>query len=114
MWRSCRCVNDWTNITWDKVSIPKSQKTLEDNLQDQKFPETPVMTLDPQTVTKVFLKMTVLLGKLWGITGIPLSYVVQFILMSLNNLTYDDPIRDYPLWSPDMSTRDHRDKEVTT
>jgi hypothetical protein len=40
--------------------------------------------------------MTVLLGKLRGITGIPLSYVVRFILMSPNKLTYGDPIRDYP------------------
>jgi len=46
------------------------------------------MTLDPQMATKVFLEMTVLLGKLRGIT--------RFILMSPNNLTYDEPIRDYP------------------
>ncbi len=96
MWRTCRSIDDWTDITWDEVSILKNQKTLEDNLQDQKSPETPVMTLDPQMATKVFLEMTVLLGKLRGITGIPLSYVVRFILMSPNNLTYDDPIRDYP------------------
>ena len=96
MWRTCPSINDWTDITWDEVSILKNQKTLEVNLQDRKSPETPVMTLDPQTAAKVFLEMTVLLGKLRGITGIPLSYVVRFILMSPNNLTYDDPItRDY-------------------
>jgi hypothetical protein len=96
MWRTCRSIDDWTDITWDEVSILKNQKTLEDNLQDRKSPETPVMTLDPQTAAKVFLEMTVLLGKLRGITGIPLSYVVRFILMSPNKLTYGDPIRDYP------------------
>ncbi len=96
MWPTCRSIDDWTDITWDEVSILKNQKTLEDNLQDRKSPETPVMTLDLQTAAKVFLEMTVLLGKLRGITGIALSYVVRFILMSPNNLTYDDPIRDYP------------------
>jgi len=55
MWRTCRPIDDWTDITWDKVSILKNQKTLEDNLQDQKSPETPVMTLDPLTAAKVFL-----------------------------------------------------------
>jgi hypothetical protein len=76
MWRTCRSIDDWTNITWEEVSILKNQKTLEDNLQDRKSPETPVMTLDPQTAAKVFLEMTVLLGKLRGITGIPLAYLV--------------------------------------
>jgi hypothetical protein len=49
MWRTCRSIDDWTDITWDEVSILKNQKTLEDNLKDRKSPETPVMTLDPQT-----------------------------------------------------------------
>jgi len=87
MWRTCQPIDDWTDITWGEVSILKNQKTLEDNLQDRKSPETPVMTLDPQMAAKVFLEMTVLLGKLRGITGISLAYVPRFNLKSPNNLT---------------------------
>jgi hypothetical protein len=76
MWRTCRPINDWTDVTWDEVSILKNQKTLEDSLQDQKIPETPAMTLDLQSAAKAFLDMTVLLGKMRGISGIPLAYVV--------------------------------------
>ncbi len=72
MWRTCRPINDWTDVTWDEVSILKNQKTLEDSLQDQKIPETPAMTLDLQSAAKAFLDMTVLLGKMRGISGIPL------------------------------------------
>ena len=46
MWRTCRSIDDWTDISWDDVSILKNQKTLEDNLQVRKAPEPPVMTLD--------------------------------------------------------------------
>ena len=73
MWRTCRTIDDWTDTSWDDVSILKNQKTLEDNLQDRKAPEPPVMTLDPQTAAKAFLEMTTSLSKLRGITGIPLS-----------------------------------------
>jgi hypothetical protein len=51
----------------------KNQKTLEDSLQDQKIPETPTMTLDLQSAAKAFLDMTALLGKMRGISGIPLA-----------------------------------------
>ncbi len=76
MWRTCQSINDWTDITWEEVSILKNQKTLEDSLQDQKIPETPAMTLDTQLAAKAFLDMVVLLGKMWGISGIPLAYVL--------------------------------------
>jgi hypothetical protein len=74
MWRTCRSINDWTNITWEEVSILKNQKTLEDSLQDRKIPETPAMTLDTHSATKAFLDMVVLLGKMRGISGIPLFH----------------------------------------
>jgi len=45
------------------------------------------MTLDPQTAPKAFLEMTVFLGKLRGITGIPLAYVPRFTLKSPNNVS---------------------------
>jgi len=77
MWRTCRSIDDWADITWEEVSIPKNQKTLEDSLQDRKIPETPAMTLDMQSAAKAFLDMVVLLGKMRGISGIPLAYVVQ-------------------------------------
>jgi hypothetical protein len=64
MWRTCRSIDDWTDISWDDVSILKNQKTLKDNLQDRKALEPPVMTLNPQTAAKVFLKMTTSLSKL--------------------------------------------------
>jgi len=72
MWRTCRPISDWTETSWDDVSGLKNQKTLEDNLQDRKAPEPPVMILDPQTAAKTLLEMTTSLSKLWGITGIPL------------------------------------------
>ena len=80
MWRTCRSIDDWADITWEVVSIPKNQKTLEDSLQDRKIPETPAMTLDMQSAAKAFLDMVVLLGKMRGISGIPLAYVVQYNL----------------------------------
>ena len=87
MWRTCRSIDDWTDISLDEVGILKNQKTLEDNLQDQKTPEPPVMTLDPQTAAKAFLKMTIFLGKLRGITRIPLAYFPRFTLKSPNNVS---------------------------
>ena len=27
MWQTCRSIDDWTDITWDEVSILKNQKT---------------------------------------------------------------------------------------
>jgi len=96
MWRTCRPINDWTDVTWDEVSILKNQKTLEDSLQDQKIPETPAMTLDLQSATKAFFDMTVLLGKMRGISGIPLAYVVRFNPKSPYNTLYGDPTTDSP------------------
>jgi len=112
MWQTCRSIDDWTDISWDDVSILKNQKTLEDNLQDRKTPEPPVMTLDPQTAAKAFLEMTVFLGKLRGITGIPLAYVPRFTLKSPNNLAYDDPIREYPAFGKAGSPYSSVDDEL--
>ena len=112
MWRTCRPSDDWTDISWDEVSILKNQKTLKDNLQDRKTPEFSAMTLNSQTAAKAFLKMTVLLGKLRGITGIPLAYVPQFTLKSPNNLTYDDPIREYPAFGKAGSLYSSVDEEL--
>ncbi len=41
MWQTSRGVNDWTNMTYDKVKTLTNQRTLKDNLLDSKPPETP-------------------------------------------------------------------------
>jgi hypothetical protein len=111
IWRTCR-PTDWTETTWDEVSILKNQKTLEDSLQDKKLPETPATTLDPQSAAKAFLDMVVLLGKVRGISGIPLAYVVRFNLKSPNNTPYDDPTRDFPAFGQPGSPYSSVDEEL--
>ena len=46
-----------------------------------------------------------LLGKMQGITGIPLVYIVWFILKSPNNSNFGDPTRDY------LTTMQHQFKD---
>jgi hypothetical protein len=70
-------VDDWTNTTWDDIKTLTNQKTLEDNLLDTKQPKTPAMTLDPQLAAKAFTDMLIILGKMQGIAGHPLSYVTH-------------------------------------
>jgi hypothetical protein len=112
MWRTCRPINDWTDVIWDEVSILKNQKTLEDSLQDQKIPETPAMTLDLQLAAKAFLDMTVLLGKMRGISGIPLAYVMRYNLKSPNNTLYSDPTTDSPAFGRPGSAYSSVDEEL--
>jgi hypothetical protein len=50
-----------------------NQKTLEDNLLNTKPPESPAMTLDPHLAAKAFTDMLILLGKMRGVAGHPLS-----------------------------------------
>ena len=61
----------------DEFKTLTNQKTLEDNLLDTKPPETPAMTVDPHLAAKAFTDMLILLGKMWGIVGHPLSYVLR-------------------------------------
>jgi hypothetical protein len=75
MWQSLRGIDDWTNTNWDAIKTLTNQKTLGNNLIDTKQPETPAMTLDPQSAAKAFTDMLILLGKMRGIAGHPLSYV---------------------------------------
>ncbi len=75
MWRTSRGVDDWTNTTYEEIKTLTNQKTLEDNLLDSKPPETPTMTLDPHSAAKAFSDMLIILGKMRGIAGHPLSYV---------------------------------------
>ncbi len=84
MWRTSRGVDDWTDMTYDEVKTLTNQKTLEDNLLDTKPPETPAMTLDPHSAAKAFTNMLILLGKMRGIAGHPLSYIPHPNLKGLN------------------------------
>jgi hypothetical protein len=75
MWRTSRGVDDWTDRTYEEIKTLTNQRTLEDNLLDSKLPETPAMTLDPHSAAKAFFDMLIILGKMRGIAGHPLSYV---------------------------------------
>jgi hypothetical protein len=96
MWWTSRGVDDWTNMTYDKVKTLMNQKTLEDNLLNTKPPETPAMTLDPHSAAKAFTDMLILLGKMRGIAGHPLSYVLCPNLKGPNNADIDDKTEDPP------------------
>ncbi len=89
-----------TNTTWDDIKTLTNQKTLEDNLLDTKQPETPAMTLDPQLAAKAFTDMLILLGKMQGIAGHPLSYVLRSNLKGHNNADIDDETKDPPPFWP--------------
>jgi hypothetical protein len=73
MWRTSRGVDNWTNTTWDDIKTWTNQKTLEENFIDTKQLNTLAMTLDPQLAAKAFTNMLILLGKMRGIAGHPLS-----------------------------------------
>ncbi len=94
MWRTSRGVDNWTDTTWDDIKTLTNQKTLEDNLLDTKQPETLAMTLDPQSAAKAFTNMLILLGKMWGIAGHPLSYVPRSNLKGPNNTNIDNETKD--------------------
>ncbi len=97
-------------MTWKEVKSLTNQKTLRDSLLNTKNPETPVMTSDLQSVANAFTNMLVLLGKMQGITGIPLADVICHILKGPNDADIDNMIKDPPLfgesWSPYFSIND--------
>jgi hypothetical protein len=94
MWRTSRGVDNWTNRTYDDIKTLTNQKTLEDSLLDTKLPETPAMTLDLQLAAKAFTDMLILLGKMRGIAGHPLSYVLHSNLKGPNNANIDNETED--------------------
>ncbi len=81
-------------MTWDDIKTLTNQKTLEDSLLDTKQPKTSAMTLDPQLAAKAFTNMLILLGKMWGIAGHPLSYVLRSNLKGPNNADIDNETED--------------------
>ncbi len=90
MWQTSRGVDDWTDTTYDEIKSLTNQKTLEDNLLDSKLPETPAMTLNPHLAAKAFSDMLIILGKMWGIAGHPLSYVLHPTLKGPYDADMDD------------------------
>ncbi len=81
-------------MTYDKVKTLTTQKTLEDYLLNTKPPETPAMTLDPHLAAKAFIDMLILLGKMRGLAGHPLSYVPRPNLKGPNDVDIDDETED--------------------
>jgi hypothetical protein len=100
MWRTSRGVDDWSNTTWDDIKTLTNQKTLKDNLLDTKQPKTLAMTLDLQSAAKAFTNMLILLGKMQGIVGHPLSYAPHSNLKGPNNADIDDETKDHPAFWP--------------
>ncbi len=96
MWQTSRQVDNWTDTTWDDIKTLTNQKTLEDNLLDTKQPETPAKTLDPQSAAKAFTDMLILLGKMQGIAGHCLSYVLCSNLKGPNDANIDNETEDPP------------------
>jgi hypothetical protein len=94
MWRTSRGVDDWTDTTYDEVKTLTNQKTLEDNLLNTKPPETLAMTLDLHSAAKAFTDMLILLGKMRGLAGHPLSYVPRPNLKGPNDADIDDKTED--------------------
>jgi hypothetical protein len=77
-----------------KIKTLTNQKTLEDSLLDTKPPETPALTLEPHLAAKAFNDMLILLGKMRGIAGHPLSYVPRPSLKGPNDADPDDKNKD--------------------
>jgi hypothetical protein len=96
MWQTSRGVDNWTDTTCDDIKTLTNQKTFKDNLLDTEQPETLAMTLDPQSAAKAFTNMLILLGKMWGIVGHPLSFVPHSNLKGPNDVNIDDETKDPP------------------
>ena len=94
MWGTSRGVGNWTNTTWDDIKTLTNHKTLENSLLDTKQPETPAMTLNPQSAAKAFTNMLILLGKMQGIAGHPLSYVPCSNLKGPSNADIDNETKE--------------------
>jgi hypothetical protein len=101
---------------WNDIKTLTNQMTLEDNLLNTKQPETLAMTLDLQSAAKAFTNMLILLGKMQGIAGRPLSYVPCSNFKGPTNADIDDETKD-PLpfgqpGSPYFSIDDERCRQA--
>ncbi len=96
MWWTSRGVDDRTDTTYDEIKTLTNQKTLKDSLLDTKPPEAPAVTLELHSAAKAFNDMLILLGKMRGIAGHPLSYVLRPNLKGPNDADPDDETEDPP------------------
>jgi hypothetical protein len=110
MWRTSRGVDDWTDTIYEEIKTLTNQRTLEDNLLDSKPPETPAMTLYPHSAAKAFSDMLIILVKMRGIAGHPLSYVPHPTLKGPHDADIDNETEDPPPFgqpgSPYVSNND--------
>ena len=113
MWRTCRRVDDLTNVAYNKDVRPlQDQKALEDDLDDSKEPETPTMTLTPTTAAACFTQMKMYLAKCRGRLGIPLDYVIHAQLKGPLDAPEDGP-EDPPAFGKPDSPYVTIDAELT-
>jgi hypothetical protein len=88
------------------IDLLRQQKQDEDNWDaDNKEPEYTSLTLNTATTTKVFDKVKTILGRVRGITGMPLMYVIRVALIPEEEK--DDPpfgVKDTKYTSIDMET----------
>ncbi len=96
MGRTSRGVDDWTDMTYNEIKTLTNQKTLKDNLLDSKPPKTPAMTLGPHSAAKAFSNMMIIIGKMRGIAGHPLSYVPRPTLKGPYDADIDNETEDPP------------------
>ncbi len=94
MWRTSRGVDDWTDTTYEEIKTLTNQKTLKDNFLDSKLPETPAMTLDLHSTAKAFSDMLIILGKMRGIAGHPLSCIPRPTLKGPYDVDMDNKTED--------------------
>jgi hypothetical protein len=72
------------------IELLRQQKQDEDNwATNNKEPAYTLLTLDTSTATKVFDKVKTLLGRVHGVTGVPLVYVIRVALIPEDEK--DDP-----------------------
>ena len=112
-WRTCRGVDDLTDVDYDHDVRPlQDQKKLEDDLDESKEPSPPTMTLTPSTAASCFTNMKTYLAKCRGRLGIPLDYVVRAQLKGPFDASEDGP-EDPPAFGDPESPYETIDAEMT-
>ena len=113
MWRTCRGVDELTDVDYDEDIKPlQDQKGLEDSLDESKEPEPPTMTLTPTSAASCFTQMKMYLAKCRGRLGIPLDYVIRAQLKGPLDLPEDAP-EDPPAFGKPDSPYMTIDAELT-
>jgi hypothetical protein len=91
------------------IDLLQQQKQDKDNwATNNKDPEYTLLTLDTSTTMKVFVKVKTILGRVRGVTGVPLVYVIRVALIPEDEK--DDPPlgnKDTKYTSIDMETIAH-------